>query len=260
MRFAYETIGWRGPLQDTLAAIARLGFEGVEMFDLLDRVEHQEDVAGMLRESGLALSAAYFAGSFVEADRFAAEMADFQRTARAVLQLGGHQIVVGGGRRRRSREAKDTATLIQNLNKLGRAARRAGIELAFHPHWGTLVSSPEEIAFVLAATDPELVKLALDIAHLALCGGNPLEILGRYLDRVVYVHLKDLKEDVFTELGRGELPIVEFCEVIGQRGFQGWAAIELDASEDPVSSGKDNAKYIREHLARFSPAGLPQRA
>jgi len=251
MRFAYGTIGWHGELEETFGAIADLGFEGVEMFDLLDRMEHGEEVGRMLKEAGLVLSAAYFGGSFVQEDAFARELADFEQTARHVAKLGGGFVILGGGRRRRDREVEDTRRLMQNLDKLGRAAQRAGIQLGLHPHHGTLLSSPQEIDAAMAATDPEVVKFAPDIAHLARCGGDPLDLLRRHLDRVVYVHLKDLGDvasDEFVELGLGKMPILDFFRILNERGYNGWATVELDASEDPVHSARVNAKFVREEL------------
>ncbi len=61
MHFAYGTIGWHGQITDTLDAISRLGFEGVEMFDVLERLEAREDLSSLLSERGLLLSASYVA-------------------------------------------------------------------------------------------------------------------------------------------------------------------------------------------------------
>ena len=248
MRFGYGTIGWQGPLDVTLRAIADLGFAGAEMFDLRERIAHGDNVGQQLKDAGLALSSAFFGGSLVQEELFSTELSNFQQTVRCIKDLGGKCVVVGGGRIRRGNERSDFRNLTKNLNELGRTARSAGVEMAYHPHLGTLVSTPRQIADAMDATDSEVVKLALDTAHLAEGNADPLSMLQQYVDRVVHVHLKDLLQGNFAELGEGSLPLVSFCHVLEENGYEGWCIVELDSSEDPVASARINARFIRDQL------------
>ena len=66
----------------------------------------------------------------------------------------------------------------------------------------------EDIKEAMEATDPELVKLAADTAHLADGGADPVAFLHEYRERIVHVHFKDCGDDhEFLELGKGDLPI-----------------------------------------------------
>ena len=136
MKLAYATFGWRCSIDETLAAIADLGFEGVELYDLLDRVEHGEDIGALLARYGLALSSAYFAGSFVQRERVAQELCDFESVVEAIASFDGHVVVVGGGRRRRLTENKDWAELARTAAKMCCIAERYGVTLAWHPTTG----------------------------------------------------------------------------------------------------------------------------
>ena len=248
IRFAYETIGWHGKLEETLASIATLGFEGVELFDLLDRVEYMEDVAGMLQQADLRLVGAFSCGSFVEKEYLKGEIDDFDATAEAIASLGGEFIITSGGRCVPGKESSDRLGFIKTLGKLGRRSLRAGVQTVVHPHLGTLISTGEDIDALAAGTDANIVKFAFDIAHLTLAGADPIKILQKYLDRVAYVHLKDAKDEEFTELGRGDLPVVKFFRILEDSGYSGWVTIELDGSEDPDATARVNARFVREKL------------
>jgi inosose dehydratase len=139
-------------------------------------------------------------------------------------------------------------TFIRNLSTLGEVAKRCGAILAFHPHLWTLVSTLSEIKKVMEATDPELVKLSADTAHLAGGGAEPTAFLREYRERIVHVQFKDSDERGFVELGEGNLPIRESYEILAEQNYDGWITVELDASEDPRASARANAKYLRTQL------------
>ena len=100
------------------------------------------------------------------------------------------------------------------FNRVGKRMHEAGITFAYHNHnidfrrYGG-VSGYDAL---LAGTDPKLVKLELDCGWMVSAGLEPVDYLGRYPDRYVMLHLKDLKRDhipntdlkmASTEVGKG---------------------------------------------------------
>jgi len=165
-----------------------------------------------------------------------------------MTQLGARILILGGGRVRHGRQDSDKVTFIRNLNTLGKAVRQYDAILAFHPHMWTLISSIEDIRRVMQATDPDLVKLTADTAHLACGGAEFPAFLREYRERIVHVQFKDSYDHEFLELGKGKLPIRESYELLVKQGYDGWVTVELDASEDPRASAKANANYLRSQL------------
>ena len=125
------------------------------------------------------------------------------------------------------------------LAELAAEATRLGHPLAFHHHVGTYVETPAEVERLMAAADPALVGLCLDVGHYQLAGGDPVDAIERYGERVRHVHLKDvdpdvaagcgparsrtsssgLRERVFTELGRGELDLPASSAALARRDY-----------------------------------------
>jgi sugar phosphate isomerase/epimerase len=100
------------------------------------------------------------------------------------------------------------------FNRIGEQTRAAGITFAYHNHnidfrqYGGVTGYDT----LLADTDPVLVKLELDCGWMVSAGLDPVDYLGRYRDRYVMLHLKDLKHDhipntdlkmASTEVGTG---------------------------------------------------------
>jgi inosose dehydratase len=246
MKLAYATFGWRRKIDETLAAIADLGFEGVELYDLLDRVENDEDVGALLARYGLALSSAYFAGSFVQRERVAQELRDFETVVEAIASFDGNVVVVGGGRRRRLTEEKDWIELTKTAARMCCIAERYGVTLAWHPHYGTLVQNTEEAGRLLREVAHPGLSLAIDIAHVAFTGADPISTLSHYGKAVKHIHLKDFAKGAFVELGQGTLDIPGVMTALAQGGYDGWVTVELDSAEDAKTSALANARYLEQ--------------
>lgn len=167
-----------------------------------------------------------------------------ERTAGRATQPGTPALTDAGWQR-----------LADLLHDLGRATREAGRRMAFHPHAGTFVETPEEVERLTALTDPEVVPLCLDVGHFVVGGGDPVRALRTYGERVTHVHLKDVSADVvgglrdgtvagfddairarlFTELGAGVLDLDGVLDALIERGYRGWLMVEQDSCWGPPS-------------------------
>ena len=65
-----------------------------------------------------------------------------------------------------------------------------GLKCVIHPHVGGYLETPAEIDAVLERTNPELVGLCFDMAHVAYGGGNPVTVLDKWRQRTWYLHVK----------------------------------------------------------------------
>jgi inosose dehydratase len=100
--------------------------------------------------------------------------------------------------------------LVNGTNELGRVIQdEYGVELVFHPHVDTHVESQEEIERFLTDTDPRYVNLCLDTGHIAYAGGNNVEIVERFPERITYVHLKQVDPIVREHVRQHDLPLSE---------------------------------------------------
>ena len=143
--------------------------------------------------------------------------------------------------------------LVALLRTVAAETRAAGARIAFHPHAGTFVETPEEVERLTGAIPAEELPLCLDVGHYLVGGGDPVEALRRYGGRVSHVHLKDVDPNVlarlrrreiggladavrqrlFTELGSGALDLDGVLAVLAERRYDGWLMVEQDSGWPP---------------------------
>lgn len=143
-------------------------------------------------------------------------------------------------------------SLAEGLNLAGAIAQEYGMKLTYHHHGGTVVERPEEIDQLMKLTDPSLVYLLYDTGHAYYGGSDPFALLRKHYDRIAYVHLKDIRQEVldqarkegvdfvscirrgvFTVPGDGCLDFKSIFKELLAQGYNGWALLE--GEQDPVA-------------------------
>lgn len=245
-QLTYRTFG---DMEHAIRQIAKAGYAGIELFDgnLLDYDGRYGDLRRALKESEVALVAAYSGGNFIFDDVLGEELARIERVAEAAAELQAQHFVVGGGAKRaRGPEADDFKRLGAALDKVVEIARRAGLTAHYHPHLSTIVEGPEEVREVFRHT---AINFCPDTAHLAAAGGEPAVQIREFASRISYVHLKGLQRDPFsfTPIDRGDLDMRPILTALQEIGFNGWITVELDAWPDPEAGAESSLRFLREH-------------
>ncbi|UQX01236.1 sugar phosphate isomerase/epimerase [Streptomyces sp. RerS4] len=97
--------------------------------------------------------------------------------------------------------------LAAQTERLGREVReRHGLRIVVHPHADTHIDTPRHVARFLDATDPELVSLCLDTGHYAYCGGDSVEAIETFGERIGYLHLKQVDPRILAEVVADGVP------------------------------------------------------
>jgi inosose dehydratase len=135
-----------------------------------------------------------------------------------------------------------------------------GYQAVLHNEVGTQISGPDSVLWVLENTQ---AALCLDTGHLVAAGGDPLEILANWRNRVTHVHLKDSRSagpftsamelwenNVFCRLGEGVGRVGEVLDELRAGGYAGWIVVEHDVlPTSPARAVADqvaNREYLRE--------------
>jgi inosose dehydratase len=251
IEIACHTITWeRHRFEQALADISELGYTGFETFGLQRFYGKEAEFKALLHRRGLKFSAAYYGGSFVDAGYIQLEIQKIQLALEFVKEIGAGHIVLGGGRVKPEGICEDDYKILaESLNKVGEQASKVGVRMCYHPHAGTLVESREQIEKICELTDPNMVYLAPDTAHLALGGCDPVEVFRTYISRIEYMHFKDLRDGKFVELGQGTIDFPSVYQVLKDHDYSGWITVELDTTErTPRDSAQISKKYLSDKL------------
>ena len=115
--------------------------------------------------------------------------------------------------------------LIDGLRQVCDYADSKGVEIGFEPEPGMFIDRMERFEQLLARFDSPSLKLSLDIGHLHCQGEVPIaEQIRRWSDRLVNVHLEDMRRGVHEHLmfGEGEIdvrPVIAELKAVGYRGL-----------------------------------------
>jgi inosose dehydratase len=134
--------------------------------------------------------------------------------------LGGEHIVVipepwrdhktGEPMEDRTLSDEQWGLLTSQTDELGRRILdEYGLHVQFHSHADSHVGYQPEIERFLEGTNSEYVNLCLDTGHVAYYGGDCVELITKYPERIGYVHLKQVDPLVVAEVLREDLPFPE---------------------------------------------------
>ncbi len=158
-------------------------------------------------------------------------------------------------------------TFVLGAEKIALAVlEKYGMRTVFHHHCAGYIETPDEIDKLMSLTNPELLGLCLDMGHYAYGGGNPVEALEKYYDRIWHVHFKDfdskigleartkhydyfksVEKGVFCELGKGDVDFVSIANILKEKNYNGWIVVEQDVLPgmgSPKKCADWNRKYI----------------
>jgi inosose dehydratase len=258
IRVGYASITWGGKDRDAIADIAALGYPGIQLRsnilpDWQSRPQALVDELAAHRLTFVALSS----GS-VDVDKGpAAEIALRVGHAKFLRDCHGLYLQCTDQRPKRPLVRADYQRLGKLLTEIGKRTADLGIALGYHNHMGTTGERPDEVEQILEAADPRYVRFELDIAHYRQGGGDPVQAIRTYRDRLLFLHIKDVEPTPggaaayrFVELGRGTVDVKGVVAALAQVNFRGWAVVELDAVPDqartPKESAAINLRYLEE--------------
>jgi inosose dehydratase len=256
IRFAYAAITWGGHDLEAIADIAAAGYPGIQLRsnilpDYAKRPSALKDELARHHLTFVALSSGNVNIDGVEAEEIATHVSH----AQFLRDCGGLYLQCIDTRPKRLLASEDYQRLGRLLTEIGKRTADLGIPLGYHNHMNSMGERPEEVDRILEAADPHYVKLELDIAHYQQGGGDPLQAITRYADRLLFMHIKDVESRVgstppyrFVELGRGRVDVKGAFAALHDVKFRGWAVVELDAVPDNARTPKESALINRKYL------------
>jgi inosose dehydratase len=231
---------------------------------------------------GLVISEPWVSTYFTIKDMYEETLRNFDREIEFLLGMGTGDMVLaelGGSSHQQpvalvANAPKFTGdqwkALGDGLNTLGEKAKSKNIKMCYHHHMGTGVMTMDDVNRLAEVTDPDLVSICLDTGHLHFAGGDCLEFIDIYSERIKHVHLKNvrqqvmdrvyaenlsfkeaIREGVFTVPGDAEgcLDFGAILKALAAKEFGGWLVVEAEqdpARATPLKYAKMARDYLRE--------------
>ncbi|PAV31237.1 hypothetical protein CIL05_00855 [Virgibacillus profundi] len=228
-------------LLGTIRKVSEMGYEGAQFAGFFNH--SAEDVKAEIDAAGIVP-----AGAHVGIDQLENNLDETIK----FHQLIGNDLIIcpylPENMRSGSDEYYQTAAV---LNKLGKQLKESGIAFGYHNHAFEFDSFDGKTGFdiLYENTDPAYVKMELDCFWASNAGYDPLEIIEKYDNRCVSLHIKDMKvagdKKVSTEIGTGTLDIGKLIES-GKKHQVDWFVVEQeDFTKDPLVSAEENASELK---------------
>lgn len=154
---------------------------------------------------------------------------------------------------------------IATVAKMG--AEEYGLTVGIHAHAAGFMDFEPELDRLLNEVDESILKICFDTGHHSYAGFDPIAFMKRNIDRISYMHFKDIdpkvKADVianrtgfydacadgiFCILGQGDVDFPAVRQVLLDNGFEGWCTVEQDCDPQGETSPVDDARKNREYL------------
>ena len=148
----------------------------------------------------------------------------------------------------------------QTLAKAGEQIKKAGLQLCYHNHafeFSPLADGRRPFDVMLAAADPSLVKMELDVFWVAITGADPVALINQYAGRIALMHLKDKRTgapqsfteavpgDTFVEVGSGALDFPAILKAASAAKVEHYFVEQDHTAGDPLESLRKSYQYLR---------------
>ena len=113
---------------------------------------------------------------------------------------------------------------LPNFNRFAADLKKAGLGFAYHNHDFEFTNRPGGTSLYdrfLNETDPEWVKIELDLYWAAHAGENPAALIDRLSGRIYAYHVKDMRADrSMTAVGKGTIDFGALFKLKGSAGVR----------------------------------------
>ena len=268
---------WRTVLREN----AEAGYTGIELGPVGFMPEDPPQVAEALDEFGQELIGGVVFRPFHDPDQWDDVLDGSVRTCKALVAHGAqHLVLIDSISPRRAptagradaAEQMDAAEWSAYRDRLAHVARMGteeyGLTVGMHAHAAGFMDFEPELIRLLEEVDEKILKICFDTGHHSYAGFDPVSFMERYIDRISYMHFKDIdpavKADViakstdfyeacgqgiFCNLGDGDVDFPRVRQILQENGFEGWCTVEQDCDPtrpdtDPLGDAKTNRAYL----------------
>jgi inosose dehydratase len=199
------------PPEVFLREVAEAGYEWIELGPYGYLPSDPAALSEQLEAHGLGVLAGTVFEHLHRPDSWDAVWTQVTDVAALTEAVGGKHIVVipdtwrhhktgepVEGRELTSEQWKQMATGLDELGR--RILEEYGLRVQFHSHADSHVGYQPEIERLLESTNPEWLNLCFDTGHIAYYGGDCLELIEKYPDRIGYLHLKQINPLVVAQV------------------------------------------------------------
>ncbi|WP_181347167.1 sugar phosphate isomerase/epimerase [Thalassobacillus sp. CUG 92003] len=253
MRIGCHLLPWNHVLQEhgflsqeadkVLNWLREAGFYGIEMGAHFIPEGKEQAVNEVLQSHGLKFEAAhmgvpYFTDAFTD-DHMTFLLQKMERLKHA----GANRVLFSTWGDQQS----DVSRLADHVQALGEKAAEHQLSFSYHNHDHEFKGEQTLIRQLLAETSAAYVSVALDVGWVFRAGTDPADFMAEFRERISYVHLRDVRQNRFVEMGEGEMDIPALFAAM--EGYVETATLEAEWGEAYSGTFSSVEASVRASLA-----------
>jgi sugar phosphate isomerase/epimerase len=213
-------------LPGTIAAVGKIGYEGVEFAGYYDRTA--AELRKMLDGANLKCCGTHIALETLEGDQFL-KTVEFNKT------IGNRNLIVPYLPEKYHTTKQAWIETAKKFNDLADQAKEHGKRVGYHNHMFEFQKVDGEYLWdsFFGVTKKEVI-MQFDTGNAREGGGDPLPFLKRYPGRAISVHMKEYsKTNKDALIGEGEQPWKELIEICRTTAGTEWFIVEQESYKFP---------------------------
>jgi inosose dehydratase len=268
---------WRQVLKDCADA----GYRGIELGPIGFMPEDPAVLGEALAEHGLTLIGGVVFRPFHDPAAWPEVVDAAERTCKALVSHGARHLVLidsisprraptaGRAAEAEQMDAAEWAAFRDRIVTVARIGSEVyGLTVSIHAHAAGFIDFEPELERLLDEVDPDILKICFDTGHHSYAGFDPVAFMKRHIDRIAYMHFKDIDpvvkaraianrtgfydacgQGIFCNLGKGDVDFPAVRQVLLDAGFGGWCTVEQDCDPTLDVSPVDDAAANRAYLS-----------
>jgi sugar phosphate isomerase/epimerase len=205
------------------------GFDAVEFAGLGSATA--SEIKTTLEETGVNPASAHVGLEALEGESFESTVATYK-------EIGVDTFVVPYLSPSSIDTVAKVESLAQRMNKVAADLREYNARLGFHNHDGEFQeigdgTTPLE---VFAETLNDEVIFEIDVGWVLTAGYDPVEVIKQYSGRTELIHMKDMEDGEFREIGEGAVDMRQVARIARKKADVDYLIYEHDAPSDPAGS------------------------
>ena len=266
--------------QTVLSQCATAGYKGIELGPIGYMPEDPAQLSDALAKNDLTLIGGVVFRPFHDPSAWDEVQDAGRRTCESLTAHGAeHLVLIDSISERRAptagraseAEQMDKAEWnafidrVRSIAKMG--TEEFGLTVSIHAQAAGFMDFEPELERLLNEIDEDILKICFDTGHHSYAGFDPVAFMKRHVQRISYMHFKDIDpkvkaqvienrtnfydacgQGIFCNLGQGDVDFSAVRQVLLDVGFEGWCTVEQDCDPTLPGTPMQDAQSNREFL------------
>ncbi|SHF37554.1 Sugar phosphate isomerase/epimerase [Caldanaerobius fijiensis DSM 17918] len=233
MKTGFRTVGFsKWNIFDALKKIKEIGYEGVELClehpDMQSEKMDDEmiaDVRRYLDGIGLEIASVSYHG---DNDPLDVKISNTYKAIDIANKIGASILIINC-EKKSNEVAGQYESLVKRMKDFASYAEQRGIVLAFEPEPLLIIQTVDDMIRLMDDVCSDNLKVNMDVGHTYITDPDLPEAILKLKDKIVHVHLEDIKNKVHSHLYPldGDIDYKKMFHAFEEIGYNGYYVIDM---------------------------------